>query len=199
MKHSATGHVSDMRRRIMDAALDLIAEKGMDCVSVREIVARVRVTKPVLYYYFKSKDDLCEQLGRQSVEDLRALIRSAQENKQPVDALLERLFLDMYDKNKRRPSFAKLILRAMSFQGNSRQSADVLATRKQHINAIAAAFRGAEKRGEIPRGAARDLAFLCGAVFGYFLISSSLGEIPYVDRDMPRRLAKIILAGVRKK
>jgi TetR/AcrR family transcriptional regulator len=43
------------RHRLVDAATALFAEKGYACAYVKEIVARAGVTKPVLYYYFRSK------------------------------------------------------------------------------------------------------------------------------------------------
>ena len=46
------------RERVLEIATDLFAEKGYAGTSVREIVDRAGVSKPVLYYYFKSKEGL---------------------------------------------------------------------------------------------------------------------------------------------
>ena len=46
------------RGRIMLEAARLFTRKGFAATSVREIVEAAGVTKPTLYYYFKSKDDL---------------------------------------------------------------------------------------------------------------------------------------------
>ena len=51
-----------MRAAIKKAAFHLMAEKGLDKVSMREIAEKVNVTKPVLYYYFKNKEDLCRSI-----------------------------------------------------------------------------------------------------------------------------------------
>ncbi|MEE4261416.1 MAG: TetR/AcrR family transcriptional regulator [Desulfobacteraceae bacterium] len=60
MKH--THEIKDMepnaRQRLLDTATELFAEKGYAGTSVREIVDRAGVSKPVLYYYFKSKEGL---------------------------------------------------------------------------------------------------------------------------------------------
>jgi AcrR family transcriptional regulator len=47
-----------MKERIVSEAIRLFCEKGYEATSVREIVEAVGVTKPVLYYYFKNKDEL---------------------------------------------------------------------------------------------------------------------------------------------
>ena len=52
----------DNREMILETALDLFYARGYDAVGVQEIVERSGVTKPTLYYYFKSKYGLLEQL-----------------------------------------------------------------------------------------------------------------------------------------
>ena len=49
---------SNSRERLLETATELFAEKGYAATSVREIVERAGVSKPVLYYYFKSKEGL---------------------------------------------------------------------------------------------------------------------------------------------
>ena len=46
------------REKLLETATALFAEKGYAGTSVREIVDRAGVSKPVLYYYFKSKEGL---------------------------------------------------------------------------------------------------------------------------------------------
>ena len=46
------------RERLLETATELFAEKGYAAASVREIVEKAGVSKPVLYYYFKSKEGL---------------------------------------------------------------------------------------------------------------------------------------------
>ena len=54
-----TGELEDSKKeRIVSEAIRLFCEKGYEATSVREIVEAVGVTKPVLYYYFKNKDEL---------------------------------------------------------------------------------------------------------------------------------------------
>ena len=48
--------------RLLDHALTLFAEKGYEAASVREIIEATGVTRPVLYYYCSSKEDLFKRL-----------------------------------------------------------------------------------------------------------------------------------------
>lgn len=49
---------NDVRERLINAGTTLFASKGYATTSVREIVARAGITKPVLYYHFKNKEGL---------------------------------------------------------------------------------------------------------------------------------------------
>ena len=65
----------DNRERILETALELFYSRGYDAVGVQEIAEKSGVTKPTLYYYFKSKYGLLEQLletrGEPFLEELR--------------------------------------------------------------------------------------------------------------------------------
>ncbi len=39
-------------KRLLESALVLFSEKGYEGASIREIIERAGVTRPVLYYYF---------------------------------------------------------------------------------------------------------------------------------------------------
>ncbi|MGW5777951.1 TetR/AcrR family transcriptional regulator [Streptomyces sp. NPDC003863] len=64
--------------RLLDAALDLFAEKGFDGTSVQDVVRAAGVTKGAMYHYFPSKDDLLHEIYlrvlRMQTEHLDAVV-----------------------------------------------------------------------------------------------------------------------------
>jgi AcrR family transcriptional regulator len=56
----------EARERLLCAALEQFSQRGYAASSVREICLAAGVTKPVLYYYFKSKEGLYLQLMEES-------------------------------------------------------------------------------------------------------------------------------------
>ncbi len=50
------------KERILNAALDIFAEIGYDAARVDEIALKAKVKKPLIYYYFKSKQEILEEL-----------------------------------------------------------------------------------------------------------------------------------------
>jgi len=66
-----------VRQRLLVAATDLFARKGYAATTVREIVASARVTRPVLYYYFKNKEGIYLELMRTTFAKADHLLDSA--------------------------------------------------------------------------------------------------------------------------
>lgn len=64
----------DTRTRILDTALELIAEKGFAGTSTRELSERLGFTKAALYYHFRTKDDLLAALIEPALTELAALV-----------------------------------------------------------------------------------------------------------------------------
>jgi AcrR family transcriptional regulator len=65
---------ADARERLLAAALDQFALRGYAATSVRELCEAAGVTKPVLYYYFKSKEGLYLQLMEESYAHFETML-----------------------------------------------------------------------------------------------------------------------------
>ncbi|MCR4663077.1 MAG: TetR/AcrR family transcriptional regulator [Endomicrobiaceae bacterium] len=58
-----------MKTKILKTAFDLIGKKSVKSVSMQEIAQSCNITKPSLYYYFKSKDEICYTIIKFIIED----------------------------------------------------------------------------------------------------------------------------------
>ena len=67
----------DNREKILECALNLFYQKGYDAVGVQEIVTLAGITKPTLYYYFKSKYGLLEALLHERCCKMNEQLREA--------------------------------------------------------------------------------------------------------------------------
>lgn len=57
-KHRQREQFASKREAILEAAASLIVEKGFESTSLADLASRLNVTKPTLYYYVHSKDQL---------------------------------------------------------------------------------------------------------------------------------------------
>ena len=62
---------SESRRRILDAATDLLADGGVGAVEVREVARRVGMTDAGINHHFGGREDLLRELIRHGARKLR--------------------------------------------------------------------------------------------------------------------------------
>lgn len=85
----------DVRERIVVSALHHFAEKGYAGTSLREIAEAARTTKPMIYYYFQSKEGLyISTLGDLLQQFADAIDRATRDEGDPIEKL--RGFCDAY-------------------------------------------------------------------------------------------------------
>jgi len=84
------------RQRLLESALRLFTIKGYATTTVREIVAAAGVSKPVLYYYFGSKEGIYLELMQEPLGRFEAmLLEMFQETggaRERIVTLLDRIF-----------------------------------------------------------------------------------------------------------
>lgn len=59
----------DARNRILDAALKVFAEKSFDGARIDEISKEANVPKSLIYYHFKSKEELFHELSQKFISE----------------------------------------------------------------------------------------------------------------------------------
>ena len=195
-----------MREAIKKAAFELMAEKGLDKVSMREIAEKVHVTKPVLYYYFKNKEDLCDSIiadhEKQFCKQLQNVQNSA---KGPEGILYEGLksHLDFFMKD---PIHSKFVIQMISYtldmdpQNASRRSENrYIHGMLEHV------LQQEEKNGKIPSGSIHDIVRLVSGLATEIMFCAYLDQhvcpkhmkgVLYND-EIISRLVKIVLLGIK--
>jgi len=83
------------RQAILRAAARMFNERGFHETSLADIAASLHVTKPTLYYYVESKEDMLAQIAAMALEGAEALfVTASREGKDALDAL--RIFVRGY-------------------------------------------------------------------------------------------------------
>jgi AcrR family transcriptional regulator len=99
------------KRKLFDAAMELIGERGFTDASVDEIVDRAGVAKGTVYYHFEGKAELVEALIEDRMQPLVVAFNTAAENnaddpRAAIDAIVRAELGFLTD----RKSFSKLLL-----------------------------------------------------------------------------------------
>jgi AcrR family transcriptional regulator len=85
----------DKRRRILDAATTVFAERDFHRVLVSEVASRAGVGKGTVYLYFPTKDHLRDAALRGSLERLGDEVKDAAGENAPVEVVLRKIVLSI--------------------------------------------------------------------------------------------------------
>ncbi|MFE2197204.1 TetR/AcrR family transcriptional regulator, partial [Streptomyces amritsarensis] len=75
------------RRRLAATALELFLERGFDAVSVADVAAAAEVSKPTLFRYFPTKEDLLLDRFADHQDEVARVVRDRPAGRSPVGAV----------------------------------------------------------------------------------------------------------------
>lgn len=181
------------RQRILETATLLMAEKGPDAVSMREISAKLKITKPVLYYYFKNKDELIKAAFIEGTKHIKELTFEIADGPLTLEQKLEKIFANHLDFIKRYPEMPKCALKIMSSpeDGVLAEMARELKLRNRDT------MRNILAKENLPRHGADNIIHMISAVLTYFMVEARENGVASLRKDLPGRLARLITAGAR--
>ncbi|ACC97685.1 Transcriptional regulator [Elusimicrobium minutum Pei191] len=187
-----------MRTRIIKKAYDLMSKKGIDQVSMREIAEHIGVTKPVLYYYFEDKDDLCKEIIRESMCMFHKNIEDAYKSGATLEKLVElalRSQIEFFEKNPKMQTFILHIISYIMKGGKRGKSFMESENKKKEV--FESLIEAAIKKGELPAKAVKDFCALMGAQTSHIVLNFKNPDYVF-DKEYPSKITKIIFLGLKE-
>ncbi|MFD4374917.1 TetR/AcrR family transcriptional regulator [Streptomyces sp. NPDC058527] len=161
------------RAKLYEAAVTLIAEQGFSATTVDEIAERAGVAKGTVYYNFKSKTELFEELLRHGVSLLTASLRTAAEETAAsggsrvaaLDAMIRAglVFIDRY------PAFTQLYV-AELWRTNRAWNSTLLVVRQEAVAVVEGVLREGVEAGELSEEI--DVQLTAAALVGMVLVAA---------------------------
>ena len=205
LKQDRAAREQQMCRRIKDAAFKLMAEKGIDGVSMREIAEKVHVTKPVLYYYFKDKESLCLAIIRECKQKFDDLLKNSLAQNEPVTHVLGQLLERHLEFFQDDPRNSKFVINMIAY---------ILSNKTKPLageeceDALPDHFARAARRGEVAEKGLPELESLVRALHLQIMLCAYVQtyrqdvlpkhkEIIYTQAFV-NRLAQIIVLGINE-
>jgi len=185
------------RQRIVETAMELMSEKGPDAVSMREISAKLKITKPVLYYYFKDKDDLIKASFIEGTKHFRELQAEISRPGLTLEQKLAKIFSNHLDFIKRYPNMPKCELKIMSSPSASVLNSMALDLKRQNRETLARVLGEGTGKESISRHDADTVIHMISAAITHFMIESRERGVERLPKDLPQRMAKVIAAGIK--
>jgi AcrR family transcriptional regulator len=186
------------RDRLRKAAVELFTKKGYSATATREICERARVTKPVLYYHFKNKEQLYRELVLGACDNmLRELGEAARRGAGARDKLVNVLAAD-FALTRRDPQLATLQFRLIFSARDEKPGVDFVQTGLDWVGLLAGIVRDGVRRGELA-GRPREIAEAILGVHVIYTMSYLLRGKPNLDRRLARRIVNLLMEGFVKK
>lgn len=181
------------RQRILETATELMAEKGPDAVSMREISAKLSITKPVLYYYFKDKDELIKAAFVEGTKHIKELQMDIADPALPLEKKLEKIFQNHLDFIRRYPNMPKCALKIMASPEHGVLAAMAMDLKQRNRKSL----RTMLAKEDLPGQGADNIVHMISAVITYFMVEARESGAASLDKKLPGRLARLIVTGAR--
>lgn len=186
---------SDAKKRLIDSALALFAEKGYDGTSIREIIERAGVTRPVLYYYFENKEDLFRRLVQTHfseiihyIDDIIATVPACRDR-------LNALISNTFERTERVPQATALILQVCFTppQRGPQLDKDVFVLgRFQRVTRI---MQDGLESGELAGGDAATLAVFFSGMMDMHVMAKTYLPTSKLSAEFGKRLVDLFIQG----
>jgi TetR/AcrR family transcriptional regulator len=185
------------KQLLFSAAITLFAEKGYASTSVREIVALAGVSKPVLYYYFESKEGLFRSILDWAAEEQQALSARVLETRGPTLHRVIHLFRRIYEGVMENPELYKLIHNLVFGPPQGAPEYDLEQYHQRMTDAVKTIYLEGLDEGELREADPNEVAiFVVGVADFYFHML--LVDPESFDTNRLERLIRMAFLGLTK-
>jgi AcrR family transcriptional regulator len=185
-----------LREKLMESALTLFTQKGYSATTVRELVEAAGVTKPVLYYYFGSKEGLFLELMRTHFGRLEAVVDLHRKE----EGGIRKRIMAMLDKGfayvRQDLDFIRLMHAAYYGPPGDAPYFDFDAYHQRYHDLIARLMEEGIEGGEFRSGNPSDMAWVILGTMEIAIEDQICKSVPRIDRDTLKRLLKLVFDGL---
>jgi AcrR family transcriptional regulator len=167
--------------RILEAALALVGESGIDALSIKGIAERADYSPAALYRYFESKDELVAALALRAVQGLGEALAepSASEPLARVAELAGRFVDFAFADDSRFGLIQVLLADPRVLVDDAKLVGEVLAAVMEVLAPLAHAFDEAARAGRLSEGSPNDRALLfSSSLLGLLLLRKQASRFP---------------------
>ena len=185
-----------VRERLLEVATALFARTGYSATTTREIVDAARVTKPVLYYYFQSKEGIYLELMERAFKQFENVVDTSIMGSGSIEQKLLRLCDQVFALALKEIDVVRLVY---AFYYGPPQGApffDFDAVHQRLFDAIQQLVIEGMRNKELREGKVEDMAW---AIFGAINVTIE-NELCHPERELGhaglRRILRLLFEGI---
>jgi AcrR family transcriptional regulator len=201
MASNNNNHHSATRQGILNAALGCFAHSGYSGASVQEIVAKAKVSKPALYYYFSDKAALFQALVDEAHDERYALMQKAAERTTDLSGQLVEIIAASFDFLRQNRELMRIAF-ATAFAAPGEVPDGLRYTDKcernfEFIHSLIK--KGLESGALDSRFDSRELAYGLYGQMNFYVTAHLLMKERPLDRKVAKRIVELFLVGAGNK
>ena len=185
------------RERLLETASHLFAEKGYASTSVREIVAQAGVSKPVLYYYFQSKEGLYYAILNWGAKVQQKIIDEVFEASGTVQDRIIFLYRRIYEEIKEYQGLYAMIHGLLYGPPQGAPEYDFPNFHRQMFEAVKRICFEGLSSGEFKKADVDEVAFLVLSLIDFSLNLEKI-QPELTDPQRPERLLRLAFQGLSR-
>ncbi len=186
------------RASILTAAMRLFAEKGYAGTSTRAICQAAGITKPVLYYYFRSKEHLYQELMIDSFSQFEKALLRASKVQGPLRQRLIRIVFEDLKSTLDDPLRVQFVFRMIFSPEGLRPEFNALDSMERQRDFFAGVFREGIACGEL-QGDPRHLATMLMGINLVLVLEHLFTGRPILTRRNAEKVVDTLLEGCSAK
>jgi AcrR family transcriptional regulator len=189
------------RGQIFAAALDLFAERGYAGASLQDIVSTARLTKPTLYYYFKSKEGLFNALLEYAYEECFDRMQAAVARKTGVEEQLREILASLFHFLGERRHLTRLAFSsAFAAPGEMPVSPHIKLKRRRNFEFVHGVVKRGQADGALDRQLkSRELAYGIYGALSFHVMANLLLPGTRLNRTTAKRVVTLFMHGARNR
>lgn len=186
---------NNARERLLETATELFAEKGYAGTYVREIVEKAGVSKPVLYYYFKSKEGLFYAILEWAAAVQQEILDEVFDASGTVLDRFIFFYRRVYEGVQQYQSLYKMIHGLIYGPPQGAPEYNYLRYQLDMVDAVKRIYADGLSSGEIRKADAEEVAFLVLSLIDYCLNLEKI-QPELSDPKRPERLLELAFQGL---
>ncbi|MGZ8797089.1 MAG: TetR/AcrR family transcriptional regulator [Thermoanaerobaculia bacterium] len=194
--------VSEFRvQSIQDAAMRVIARKGMAAATMQEIAEEAGVAKGTIYLYFRDRDELVEKTFETAITLLIGNVERALESESAVEQKIRAAIAAKFAFFRENREFFRLYIQLRLPEGDAQQQRRHKRTCEPQYRSSVARFaellQAAMDRGEIRRFDSHRLALFIVEGSNAIVVERVMEETSPSEQDDVEFLTQVIMGGIR--
>lgn len=196
-KSNSNQEEAAVRERLLLSAIDIFTLRGYAAATVREIVEAAGVTKPVLYYYFGSKEGIYSEILKEALEVFKGSLMKSDQSGKSARECIQGLCARSYDLAHENLKVVRLI--HSIFYGPSQGAPPCFAPEAFHDllhEAVLRLIRKGVRNGEFGRHSEQVMAHSVGGAFGMAIELEMAAPERAIGKRGLKRVLDVIFDGM---